>query len=242
MSNIALDTNIWIYLTKPSFKELFFKLKEGREFGQIRIIVNDIILKEWDRNKQTASKSLQESIRNEYKSALGISNYLDSKKKDEYQKILLTYESEQFRIKTAEESIEEIDSFMKSCIVFETKKEQKLYIANLAIENLPPFHNKKNNFNDALIFRSICEYVRDEYDEVGDLIYVSNNIIDFTDVSTGLIYKELITGLNIQKIFSVSQLGEALKLAPELIRDLDHWIDIQLDNEAMDYLDLLRGK
>lgn len=46
-----------------------------KESGEITVIVNDIILKEWNRNKPTTIKTLTNSIKNEYKSALNLSNY-----------------------------------------------------------------------------------------------------------------------------------------------------------------------
>jgi len=46
MTNIVLDTNIWIYLTNDTFFKLWLRFKEMKESGEIRVIVNDIILKE----------------------------------------------------------------------------------------------------------------------------------------------------------------------------------------------------
>lgn len=54
----ALDTNIWIYLTKDPFFELWNRFKAMKENGEIRVIINDIIFKEWKRNKVTTIKSL----------------------------------------------------------------------------------------------------------------------------------------------------------------------------------------
>ncbi|SDC24786.1 PIN domain-containing protein [Williamwhitmania taraxaci] len=71
--NIALDTNIWIYLTKDTFFELWTKFKEMKENGEVKVLVNDIILKEWARNKPTTIKTLTNNIKNEYKSALNLS-------------------------------------------------------------------------------------------------------------------------------------------------------------------------
>ena len=59
LTKLALDTNIWIYLTKPSFGVLFEKLKNGNRHD-FDIIVNDIVIKEWDRNKENTRKALIE--------------------------------------------------------------------------------------------------------------------------------------------------------------------------------------
>ena len=206
------------------------------------VIVNDVILKEWARNKPTTINSLTASIKNEYKSALNLSNYLQGDTKDEYLKAISVYKDEASRIKKAEQRVEEVEAFMKSCTLIDTTEEQKLFISELAINNKPPFQNKKNNFNDALIFRNVCEYVESAFPLLYDLIYVSNNPDDFIDKTTKEVHADLLTDLKPVRLKNVTELGEALKLAPELIDDFDEWLDMQLDNEAMYQLDLMRGK
>jgi hypothetical protein len=142
----------------------------------------------------------------------------------------------------AEARVQEIEAFMKSCEVIDTTDKQMLLIAKLASNKKPPFQNNKNNFNDALILRNICEYIERTLPQLYDLIFVSNNPADFTDPDTKEVYSDLIEDLNPIRLKSVSELGEALKLAPELIADFDEWLDIQLDNQAMYELDLRRGK
>lgn len=240
--NIALDTNIWIYLTKDTFFELWMKFKEMRESGEIKIIVNDIILKEWSRNKPTTIKTLTDNIKNEYKTALNLSNYLQGEMKANYLQIISEYKDETNRIKKAEERVEEIEAFMKSCTIIETTQAQKLFIAELSINKKRPFQNNKNNFNDALILRNICEFVESEFPALYDLIYVSNNPDDFIDKKTKEVYQEIFKDLKPIRLKNVTQLGEALKLAPELIDDFDEWLEIQLDNQTMYELDIMRGK
>ena len=241
-TNIALDTNIWIYLTKDTFYELWMKFKEMKENGEIRVIVNDIILNEWTRNKETTIKSLTNNIKNEYKSALNLANYLTAESKEKYLQIISEYKTENIRIKKANERVAEIEIFMNSCTIINTTETQKLFIAELASNKKPPFQNNKNNFNDALILRNICEFVDSEFPLLYDLIYVSNNPDDFIDKETKEVYGDLFADLKPIRLKNVTELGEALKLAPELIEDFDIWLEQQLDNEAMYQLDIMRGK
>lgn len=242
MTNIVLDTNIWIYLTNDTFFELWLRFKEMKEGGEIRVIVNDIILKEWARNKPTTIKSLTKNIKDEYKSALNLSNYLSGDVRVNYLQTISEYKDETDRIKKAIERVEEVETFIKTCTIINTSEEQKLFIAELAINKLPPFQNNKNNFNDALILRNICEYVESEFPFAYDLIYVSNNPDDFIDKNTKEVYEDLFKNLEPIKLKNVTKLGEALKLAPELIEDFEDWLADQLDRQAMYELDLRRGK
>ena len=240
--NIALDTNIWIYLTKDTFFKLWTKFKEMKETGEITVIINDIILKEWARNKPTTIKTLTNNIKNEYKSALNLSNYLQGEVKTNYLQTIAEYKDEANRIKKAEKRVDEVETFMKSCKIIETTEAQKLFISELVINKKPPFQNNKNNFNDALILRNICEYVKVEYPALYDLIYVSNNPDDFIIKGTNEVYQDIFKDLKPIRLKNVTELGEALKLAPELIEDFDEWLNIQLDNQAMYELDIMRGK
>jgi len=242
MTNIALDTNIWIYLTKDTFFELWMKFKAMKESGEIRVIVNDVILKEWARNKVTTTKTLTSTIKNEYKAALNLSNYLEGEAKEIYLQTIAEYKEEQNRIGKAEKRVEEVEQFMNSCTIIETTEKQKLFISELAINKSIPFQNNKNNYNDALILRNICEFVESEYPQLYDLIYVSNNPDDFIDKTTQEVHEGLFENLNPIRLKNVTELGEALKLAPELIEDFDEWLEIQLDNQAMYELDIIRGK
>ncbi|SDD38860.1 PIN domain-containing protein [Williamwhitmania taraxaci] len=162
--------------------------------------------------------------------------------KTNYLNTISEYKDEANRIKKAEERVEEVEAFMKSCIIIETTEAQKLFIAELSTNKNPPFQNNKNNFNDALILRNICEFVENEVPALYDLIYVSNNPDDFVDKETKEVYSDLLVGLNPIRLKNVTELGEALKLAPELIEDFDEWLEIQLDNQAMYELDIMRGK
>lgn len=240
--NIALDTNIWIYLTKSSFFGLWTKFKEMKENGDITIIVNDIILKEWARNKPTTIRTLTTNIQNEYNSAKNLSKYLQDDAKANFLQTISEYIEEPNRIQKAIARIEEIEAFMKSCTFIETTEAQKLFIAELAITKDPPFQNNKNNFNDALIIRNICEFVESAIPFLYDLIYVSKNPDDFVDKSTNEVHKGIFSGLKPIRLKNVTELGEALNLAPELMEDYNEWLGYQLDNQLMFDLDTMRGR
>jgi predicted nucleic acid-binding protein len=242
MTKIALDTNIWIYLANSNADPLLVKLKEMKNNKEIEIIVSDINILEWNRNKTKKIRSLTNAIENEYKSALKLASYLDGKAQNEFLRTVSEYKDEKTRIAKAEQRVNEIEEFMKTCTIIYATDEQKLFIANLNIQKIPPFQSTKDNYNDALIIRSLCQYVDSNLPMKYDLIYVSNNPQDFIDQGTGQVYKCLFEGLEPIRLENVKELNHALNLAPELMDDFEEWLDWQLDNEAMRQLDLIRGK
>ena len=242
MTNIVLDNNIWIYLTKDSYQSLWNKFKEMKNDDEIKVLVNDVIIKEWNRNKENTIKRLTESIKNEYNAAKNLANYFKGVKKTEYLATISEYKEENTRIEKATNRVREIENFMNNCEIINVTSEQKLFISELAINKKPPFQNNKNNFNDALIIRNIFEHVKNEIPFQYDLIFASKNPKDFIDKDTGEVYETLLENSNPIRLKNVTELAEALKLAPELIDDFDDWLDYQLDMEAQMQLDIMRGK
>lgn len=69
MTYLILDTNIWIYLANGycdskniSDEDVHFELikilLEKLDLGEIELVTNDIIIKEWDRNKAAKETSI----------------------------------------------------------------------------------------------------------------------------------------------------------------------------------------
>lgn len=242
MTTVVLDTNIWIYLTSDSYFELWQKLKEMKENKEINIVVNDIILLEWERNRETTIKNLVDNIKREYRSAKNLASYLPSDAKNAFLKSISEYQEEKNRIKMAENRVKEVETFMHSCSMFKVTNDQKLFVSELAINKVPPFQNNKNNFNDALIIRNVSEGIKQTDYNKYDLIFVSNNPDDFIDKSSKQPYPELFKGLENIKLKTVTELGEALKLAPELFDGFDEWVESQIEAEALSAWEISRGK
>ena len=249
---IAFDTNIWIYLaTKSNYNSLLDEVIKQYNDGEILLLINEIIKKEWYRNREGTLNSCVESIKGELKNAKRIASFLPQPENETFCKILDTYKDEEKRIAIVEERLNRIEEVMeKYCINIPITQEQILHIANLAIEAKHPFHNKKNQFNDALIVRSLCQFVSTQIYKSGkamhkkyDFIFVSNNQQDFIEPQTQEIYPSITEGIDINySIANVAELGQALNMSQELIDDWDEMIEAWLDYEAQRQLDIMRGK
>jgi hypothetical protein len=182
------------------------------------------------------------NIKSEYQSAKKLANYLADEKKEQLIQLIAEYKEEEVRIAKAKLRIEEVEDFMKNkCEIIHVSDKQKLFISELAINNKPPFHTRKNNFNDALIIRNLCEYIQATNHYLRDLLYVSNNPDDFIDKTTGKIHSDLLAGLSV-KLTSVTDLGHALKIAPSIVSEMDEQLEDEIDNWIQYQIDLKRGK
>lgn len=242
-NKLVLDTNIWIYLTKENYEPLYESLRQKVADKEVEILVNDVIILEWYRNKEKTIKSLLESITNEYKSAKNLIKFLPDEQKDTFNLLLESINSNDKRRQKAELRVDEIEKLILNSKKIDVTDEQKLFVAKMAIEKKGPFSNNKNNFNDTLILRNIIEHCESQsYPYQYDLIYVSNNPKDFCIDGKEEIYPEIIDGFESLRIKSVTELGYAFELSSELIEDFDDWLDWQVEMWAEYQADLARGK
>lgn len=247
---LAFDTNIWIYLTKLNYQPLLDRLIEEVSKEDLIILVNDVILLEWNRNKSTLIKSLTDSIKHEYQSAKQISHYIENRiDKEHYVNILKKYSGLDERINSAESRVAKVEQLLTTCTCVNTTDQQKLYVANLAINKIPPFKKSKNNFNDALIILSLTEYVNALVKQNGstlpykyDFVFISNNPNDFKDPETNEIFSTLLIDCDNLRIITVTDLAFGLSEKERLIDDFDDWLEDMLDTQIEYEAEIARGK
>lgn len=240
MAKLVLDTCSWIELAKPKFSKVLDEL-ENQINNNITIIIScDLIIDEWERNKSRIMLDIQNSIKDYSKSAMNISNYLPAKEKNELINILGKYrDNEKEQIKLAEKHFDRVEKLMNSSPKYIINDKLKLKIIEKGIKKEAPFHNSKNNINDALIYFGAIEYVQENYIIANDLIFVTQNKNEFSDPNDWrLIHPEL----KASSVHYSTNLADALKMRKEEIYELDEyneykfemWVDLQTD--------IMRGK
>jgi hypothetical protein len=250
---IAFDTNIWIALAynNDAFKEIKTKV-ENRD---IILVVSDVIKLEWARNKPKKIEERCAPISKAKEKALSLTKYI-ADKTERAQMIQSINQSSQRAYEENKAKYENefntVENLINSCPCFTTKDEDKLYVANLAIEKRPPLNNNKNNFNDALLVRSFYKYVIEKRLADGDvtpnkydLVYVSNNSQDFIDSETKEIYTTIIEDLEYPlKVINSKCIGDSLKLSNEIIEDEDfeEWLISRIEDQAYLEWEISRGK
>lgn len=141
---LALDTNIWIYMVEERFYQLFKELKKLKNKGFVDIIVSDIVKKEWIRKKDLVLKKVVDEIKTEYRHTKQLSEFIqDSHARNAFLEHLAFCKDEKARCQAAKKRIGEVESFMNDCTEITATEKQILYVAQLAIDNQPPMHNKK---------------------------------------------------------------------------------------------------
>jgi hypothetical protein len=212
---LILDTNNWIYLANgldpisnkhydDLHYELLRSLKELKDNNQVQVMVNEIIITEWNRNKEhcnTKIKKLKQKLADKDNAFKEIEKYTKGDIKQLKEEFIQSIEKE---IKQNEAHIQNVEDFIfNDCVRVEISQEIKLKIFDLSINNQAPFHNKKNNVGDAAILLSAVEYLKNRQDPFGyHAFFISNNIEEYTDGKNSKDFHPqltpLLNGVNIQ--------------------------------------------
>jgi predicted nucleic acid-binding protein len=260
MINLILDTNIWIYLAQGKHPYILDKILEKKDKREVQFIVCELQILEWERNKDKIKYDIVESLKFQYNAAKNISKYIKDEDRDTYIKIIeRNYKNEELLIHHAEQKYFLIENLLKNhSKIAPLTNEQKLIVANWAIEGKAPFHKKSNSYADALILLSGIEYVKEnslhklndnDVPLFPDSIFVSYNHTDFSksDKKTeiDLIHPDLEPLLESVKMKYMRQIDKFLVLSNEMQIEIDeYWdyVDSLIDGHIQSQIDIMRGK
>lgn len=236
MIAIGLDSNVWIYMAKNKYSAILKNIKKVIEKRDALILINDIVKLEWDRNESQTRKDFAKVVKSFVNDAKLLGDLLPAEdNQKDYQSFFSEIQSSPTWIDDfVDKRITMIKDVMSLCHNVPYTAEQKLYVADLAIEKKGPFVRNKNNFNDALILRSFSEYVEKNSNIYNEFIFATDNKQDFVDSSTNKIYPEIIKDIDVT-IDDVKDFGQALKKLPEVIEseqldyEINSWIEWQAE-------------
>lgn len=239
MTYLILDTNTWIYLAsgydpmKGQHSEkvhsiLLQRLIQKINSYEIVIIVPDLVIQEWDKNKKNTEVYLNElqrkiSFNQDY--FLSIQRFLTTENKKPLNNIHKDFEigikREIAKCKFRIDQVEEI--LKKNSIIVEIDDDIKAKVSDLAINKKAPFHHNKNSHADAAILLSIVKYLSDKVDGLqNNAIFVSNNSDDFCiNKNDRRLHPDLSHLFDSVHLKLELHLGSALELSQKLTEDLE---------------------
>lgn len=184
MFKILIDTCVWFDLAKDYRQQpVIGALEDLTKDRQIELIVPQIVLDEFDRNKARVVEETQRSLQSHFRLVREAVNRFGD---EEYKSATLEALNEvDHRIVTkgeaANDSIERIDRLLKSVPVFETTDNIKQRVTERAISNKAPYHRAKNSVADAILVEIYSELVLSNTDGDIEHAFVTHNTKDFSD-------------------------------------------------------------
>ena len=246
MTDVILDTNIWIsHIAKDKPNGIFESFKSQVDNGEIFLLINDIILDEWQRNKNNTIRDITSEIKSSSKNALRMKTFLDENGKQKIDELLSDYNAkEQERIRLAEERIKEVEKLMSNATKVAVTDEMKIQVANWALEKRAPFKQKSNSVGDALILLSTVEHRNaDSTSHFRPGFFISFNHTDYAQRdNSDEIHEDLQELLDGANLSYKRNIGEVLSLTPELNAEVESYIDYQVEWYMEEQAEIRRGK
>jgi len=240
-NNIILDTNTWLYLSNGFDQQsnshidnglhfqLLAELKKKQRAGEICILVNDIIIQEWERNKDE-TKRLIEKLNHKIAE---VDRRLEADKKYLIPEDLVAQQQINDRTKANFQKeidlnikhIDGVDHFLKNeCKRIPISDTVKLQAWAFAINKKAPFHRNKNNVADATILLSAIEYATSEENENVNSFFISNNVEDFCESkNSNEFHPDIDNLIQVNSFVFQRRLDKALKVSEEIQCELDEF-------------------
>jgi len=205
--------------------EVFDAIKEKSDTGEFKVLINEVILTEWERNKKQAN-SYQNKLKSSLKKEpLQLVDQKDSLGHDVFKsKCKEIQQNYKDKIQQNKNHVESIEEFIKACDSFEINDNIKLEIVNLAIEKTKaPFLNSKNNCADAAILFGAIEFLKENMIQGAErAVFVSSNYKEYgTTKESNNFHPDIKIRSDQVNLDYHQNLGDLLELTEELLTEIE---------------------
>lgn len=179
---LLIDTSVWLDLAKePRHLPLLDALFAMTEADEVELILSEIILDEFARNRDRVMASSRASLSSHFKRVRdAVAQFAPEQGRDE---VLRQLNEIDHRIATrgeaGSEAVDLIEKLFSSAARVAITESVKARAADRAIAKLAPFHRQINGIGDAIIIETYRDAIAERAgDEV--LAFVTHNIHDFS--------------------------------------------------------------
>jgi len=239
MVHLILDTNIWIYLAEGQHPFVLSGIIEKVDQNDIILLVNDEIIKEWDRNKEKCKFRIEKELLKQIDLAKELHTCLDFNEAKAYKELLSKIDKNKADfLSTIDKRFNVVDDLIRNkSKKVPIKEEHKLTVIDWALNQSAPFHRKRNSVADALILISSIDYIKENgintvnYNriDVSDSIFVSYNSDDFSKgvkgIDKDIIHPDLKPVLDSVGMTYERHFGKVLNLSASLRKEIDEYMD-----------------
>jgi len=228
MVKLLIDTCVWLDIAKTSKgEEILNLLSEFIDRNEAIIILPEIIISEFDRNKERIVADAGKSLSSHFKKVKEmVAEHADQ---DSKQHILTQLNDIDKKIPTigenAFQSIVRIEDIMKNAEIIDVSDEIKLRATQRAIDKKAPFHLSKNSIGDAIIIESYNYYKIQNTAQEFNLMFITHNVNDFSlkNGNQKLPHEDLADIFDSSKSQYFINLPEALNsINPDLVEEIEY--------------------
>lgn len=261
---VILDTNVWIYICNThSFQKdetgqyphikMFNSLKELVDNEDLKILTNDLIIEEWNRNKNATRGYINRLNAQLVEKRNRLKKKEVKNNPEEFAQLIKAILEIEKSIEENEAHLVDVEKFLKDkTIKYPITNESKIVAADQAIAKKAPFNGKKSNsMADMVILLSGIDYIKEHHsiEIIEDLVlrpnsyFISGNKSDFSSKDNEQeIHKDISPFMDEIGMSYSSNLGEFINTITHsnIISDLDiqHYNDfVDGDVESCPYCD-----
>lgn len=183
MLNILIDTCVWLDIAKdPEQLSTLRVMDELIDRKEITLLLPEMVIKEFNNNKDRISKESNQGLNNAIKRAkmivmkLGTGNAKNT--------VLNELEDISFKIpnltSATTDQIKVIEQLFKKAEILPDTATIQLKAAQRAVFKLAPFHRNKNSIGDAIIIESYWDQIAKGDKEKDHYAFVTHNTSDFS--------------------------------------------------------------
>lgn len=228
MVKLLIDTCVWLDIAKTSKgEEILNLLSEFIDNNEVTIILPEIIISEFDRNKDRIVADAGKSLSSHFKKVKEmVAEHADKESK---QNILTQLNDIDKKIPTlgenAFQTIGRIEDIMKNAEIITVTDEIKLRATQRAIDKKAPFHLSKNSIGDSIMIESYNNYKIQNAAQDFSLMFITHNVNDFSikNDNQKLPHEDLADIFDSPKSQYFISLPEALNsINPDLVDEIEY--------------------
>lgn len=183
MVKLLIDTCVWLDIAKTSKgEEILNLLSEFIEQNEVELILPEIIISEFERNKERIISDAGKSLSSHFKKVKAM--VAEHAKNESKQEILNQLDDIDKKIPTlgenAFQTISHIEDILKIAEIINITDDIKLRATQRAIDKKAPFHLSKNSIGDSIIIECYNEYKTQNAAQEFSLMFITHNVNDFS--------------------------------------------------------------
>lgn len=235
MFYIFLDTCVLLDIsTKKNDLPLVSALEELVASEVVTLVIPDLIIIEYERNKEEVANRTAKRLSQEFKQVKAIVNEFAGENKSETLEVLNDINT---RLPLLTDACYNTIHRVEKLIEFSTKvsisERSKIAAVQRGLEKKAPFHISKNSVADAVIIEQFLEFTLSKTDETDSCFFITHNHNDFSSKDHRKPHPDFDNIFNVENVFYFNNLCSA-------ITHIDEGILAEIEFEY-DYTEETRG-
>jgi len=179
---MMLDTCVLLDIsTRKSDLPIVSALEELVSAGSVRLVIPDLVVSEFDRNKDDVAEKTRRRLSQEFKQVRSVVEEFGGAKKGDAIEVLKEVGARLPLLSEANyATISRVEYLIENSLKIEVTDSAKLAAVARGLDKRAPFHISKNSMADAVIIERFAEFVVNNQSSTNSFFFVTHNHNDFS--------------------------------------------------------------